>query len=131
MTTSSPQVSGAALIIDDDQSMCELLNDALSRHGYRTAWETSAEQAYRALQERDFDVVLTDLSMEGMNGLELCERVTASHPDLPVVVITASPEPSRWIPTYWRWRWSERCGTARSPGRSSACATRSGLRRGR
>ena len=37
----------------------------------------------------DFDVVVTDLNMRGMNGLELCERIVANRPDVPVVVITA------------------------------------------
>jgi two-component system response regulator AtoC len=77
------------LIIDDDRSMCEVLAEWLSLRGHQPTWRTSAAQAHQLLGERDFDVVLTDLSMEGMNGLELCERVVSSDADLPVIVVTA------------------------------------------
>ena len=40
-------------------------------------------------QPRDFDVVVTDLNMREMSGIELCERVAANRPDVPVVVLTA------------------------------------------
>jgi DNA-binding NtrC family response regulator len=82
-------MTGQVLIVDDDQSMVETLTKAMTRRGFAVTWKTSATDALQLLDEQDFDVVVTDLHMEGMNGLEFCERVTANRPDVPVVMITA------------------------------------------
>jgi len=77
------------LIVDDDTSMCELLAEGLVQHGYEARWSASAHEALVQLAERDFDVVLTDINMRDMSGLELCQKTTQAHPQLPVIVITA------------------------------------------
>ena len=77
------------LIVDDDTSMCELLAEGLVQHGYEARWHASPHDALAELAERNFDVVLTDINMRDMNGLELCQKATEAHPDLPVIVITA------------------------------------------
>ncbi|MEJ2658205.1 MAG: sigma-54 dependent transcriptional regulator [Desulfobacterales bacterium] len=80
---------GKILIVDDEQMMCEMLEDDLKRHGFHPTWCLSAEKAFDALKEGSFDVLLTDLNMPNMNGIELCERIVATRPDIPVIVITA------------------------------------------
>jgi two-component system response regulator HydG len=80
---------GNVLIVDDDRSMCDMLVAALTRREYCVAAATSAEEALDAIRRQPLDVVVTDLSMRGMQGLELCERIVASHPGVPVIVITA------------------------------------------
>jgi two-component system response regulator HydG len=82
-------MSGRILIVDDDQSMCELLEADLSRRGFQISCFTSADEAFHALQEKEFDTVLTDLQMPGMDGLDLCNRIVLNWPDVPVIVITA------------------------------------------
>ncbi|MGP8152643.1 MAG: sigma-54-dependent transcriptional regulator [Smithella sp.] len=82
-------MSGQILIVDDDQSMCELLEADLSRRGFQISCFTSADEAFHALQDKEFDVVLTDLQMPGMDGLDLCNRIVLNRPDIPVIVITA------------------------------------------
>jgi two-component system response regulator HydG len=82
-------MNGRVLIIDDDQSMCELIDESLSHKGFETEWRTSADEGFRLLDGQEFDAVLTDLNMRDMNGLELCERIVSSRPDIPVVVVTA------------------------------------------
>ncbi|HET7543274.1 MAG TPA: sigma-54 dependent transcriptional regulator [Polyangiaceae bacterium] len=77
------------LIVDDDTSMCELLAEGLVQHGYEASFRASAPEALTLLAEREFDVVLTDINMRDMSGLELCQKATEMHPDLPVIVITA------------------------------------------
>jgi len=77
------------LIVDDDPSMCELLAEGLVQHGYEASFRASAPEALAQLAERAFDVVLTDINMRDMSGLELCQKATEAHPDLPVIVITA------------------------------------------
>lgn len=80
---------GRVLIIDDDQSMCEMLETDLRRRGFDPSWHTSAVKAFENVKNEDFDVILTDLMLPGMNGIELCERIAANRPDVPVVVMTA------------------------------------------
>src|SRR5262249_24600214 len=77
------------LIVDDDPEMCALLSSGLSRRAYLTAAHPDAASALSALDAADFDAVITDLNLRGMNGAELCERLAGKRPDIPVVVITA------------------------------------------
>ncbi len=78
-----------ALVVDDDKTMCEMLRANLTRRGYEVVTCNIAQDAFDTLRTTDFDVVVTDLNMRGMNGLELCERIVADRPDVPVVLITA------------------------------------------
>ncbi|HYP99993.1 MAG TPA: sigma-54 dependent transcriptional regulator [Polyangiaceae bacterium] len=77
------------LIVDDDTSMCELLAEGLVQHGYEARWNSSPQEALAQLADHEFDVVLTDINMRDMSGLELCQKATEAHPQLPVIVITA------------------------------------------
>jgi two-component system response regulator HydG len=82
-------VSGRALLVDDDRSLCETLQAGLSRRGFAVDFRTSADEALALIAGEDFDVVVTDLNMQGTGGLALCERVVEHRQDLPVVVLTA------------------------------------------
>jgi len=82
-------MSGRILVVDDDVALCEALEKGLSRRGFEVAAQQGGEQALQWLADHDVDVVLTDINMRGMNGLELCERIVANRPDVPVLVITA------------------------------------------
>ena len=77
------------LVVDDDREMLELLRVQLGRRGYDATATADGGEAFARLDGEDFDVVVTDLNMRGMNGIELCQRVVANRPDVPVVVITA------------------------------------------
>jgi len=77
------------LVVDDDESMCALLGAELAARGFEPSLETDPERVLESLRSRDVDVVITDLKMRGMNGVELCERIVAARPDLPVVLLTA------------------------------------------
>jgi two-component system, NtrC family, response regulator AtoC len=82
-------MTGRVLIVDDDQTMAETLTKAMTRRGFIVTARTSAGEALQVLEQQDFDVVVTDLHMEGMNGFALCERIVANRPDVPVIMITA------------------------------------------
>jgi DNA-binding NtrC family response regulator len=83
------QVQGRILIIDDDRSMCEILESALRRRDFEVAWRTSPDEGLRVLGDQDFDVVVTDLNMQGMSGVDLCRQIAENREDIPVVVMTA------------------------------------------
>ncbi len=82
-------MSGRILVVDDDKNMCELIEADLSRRGFQISYRTSADEAFHLLHDQEFDTVLTDLQMPGMDGLELCNRIVLNRPDIPVIVITA------------------------------------------
>jgi len=82
-------MSGRILIVDDDLNMCEMIANYLEDNGFETVWYTVADDAFSALKCEKIDVVLTDLQMAGMDGIELCDRVVKNWPDIPVVVMTA------------------------------------------
>jgi two-component system response regulator HydG len=80
---------GRILIVDDDSSLCDLIESDLRLRGLEPRGHTRAEEAFEALKAEDFDVVLTDLRMPGMDGIDLCTRIVANRPDIPVIVTTA------------------------------------------
>jgi two-component system, NtrC family, response regulator AtoC len=77
------------LVVDDEPEMATVVEQALTRRGYFAARENSADAAWERLQSDDFDVVITDLNMRGMSGVELTDRIAKNRKDLPVIVITA------------------------------------------
>jgi len=81
-------MKGNVLVVDDDQAMCEMLELDLKHRGFQVTWYTMAENAFENLKEADFDVVLADIHLPGMTGIELCERISANRPDIPVIAIT-------------------------------------------
>ncbi len=77
------------LVVDDDAAMCAMLATTLGRRGFAVTTCDTGAAAMAALDPGDVDVVVTDLNMRGMSGLELCRQIVADRPDVPVVVITA------------------------------------------
>ncbi len=77
------------MIVDDERSMCELLEADLRLRDFLTSSFTSGADALPAFSRDDFDVVLTDVTMPGLSGIDLCSRLVAARPDVPVVVMTA------------------------------------------
>jgi DNA-binding NtrC family response regulator len=82
-------VKPRVLIVDDERSMCELIEVDLRIRDFAPVWFTAAEEAFDAICREEYDVVLTDLRMPGMDGIRFCSRIVANRPDVPVVVMTA------------------------------------------
>jgi two-component system response regulator HydG len=83
-------MEGRILVIDDVQDDCDLLSMMLGREGAEVVTTTSVSDALERLGREDFDVVLTDLGMQEIGGLEVCQRVNGINPHLPVVVVTGA-----------------------------------------
>ena len=77
------------LVVDDEVGMGTLLRNSLTREGYAVTTAPSAEVALQSLAEHDMDVVLTDLRMPGMGGMELVREIHASRPETHVILMTA------------------------------------------
>lgn len=77
------------LVVDDENSMCEFMKIMLGKEGYDVDAEQDGHRAVERVSEKPYDLVIADLMMPQMSGLELMEEVRGTHPDLPFLVMTA------------------------------------------
>ena len=77
------------LIIEDDNSVASALQDLLRAEGFTVEMQTDSAAGLAAAQNGIHDVVITDLQMPGVGGLEIIEQLQAAKPHLPVILITA------------------------------------------
>ena len=77
------------MIVDDELSMCEFLEITLQREGYRISSFTDALAAVASLERENYDLVICDLKMPGMNGLEMLRTVKKKSPATETIMITA------------------------------------------
>jgi len=76
------------LILDDEPIVCKRLKPFFQKAGYEAEAYNVPEEALARVKERRFDVVITDLKMEGLDGFTFLSKVKALHPDTDVIVIT-------------------------------------------
>jgi DNA-binding response OmpR family regulator len=77
------------LVVEDDEAIYEPLVRALSRDGYDVEHATTGEAALDRLQDGDFDLLVLDLGLPGMDGIAVCRQVRERHGSLPVLMLTA------------------------------------------
>jgi len=90
------------LLVEDDDDNRELMAEVLSASGYEVLSAASGQQGLETLAKNTVDVVVTDVGMPGMGGLELARAAKAIAPKIPVVIVTG---------------WAERDDIARARGR--------------
>ena len=76
------------LIVDDEKNIRKMLSEMLSGEGYFVTEASGGREALKALAERDFDIVLSDLIMPKMDGIKLLEKIKQSYPDIAVIILT-------------------------------------------
>src|SRR3954454_16637710 len=81
-----------ALVVDDDVTVREVVTRYLDRSGYRIEVAGDGEQALRAVAGRVPDIVILDLMLPRLGGLEVCRRLRRERTDLPIVMLTALGE---------------------------------------
>ncbi|RJP49672.1 MAG: DNA-binding response regulator [Anaerolineaceae bacterium] len=86
------KITGHILIIDDEASLRKTLARILQQAGFEVTTAENAEQGLDFLKTTTFDLVLTDLRMPGIQGLEMLKQIQASDPSLPVILFTAQPD---------------------------------------
>src|SRR3954462_1906168 len=77
------------LVVEDDESLRRVMQFQLEKAGHKTAVAANANQALEVLDHDAQDVVITDLNLPGMSGLELLKKVRAEHPETVTIVVTA------------------------------------------
>ena len=81
------------LVVDDEQSMRDFLKILLQKEGFRVDTGIHAENALELLKESHYDLVISDIRMPGMSGLEMLGIIKEQYPNLPVIMITAFASP--------------------------------------
>jgi diguanylate cyclase (GGDEF)-like protein len=81
-------VSTRVLVVDDEEIVCEVLAEMLKAYGYQVRTETDGRNVIDLLWQEHFDVVLLDLMMPAISGLELLRQLKQSFEELPVIMVT-------------------------------------------
>src|SRR6266446_6516427 len=82
-------MTASILVVDDEKAIQEILAFTLTAEGYEVATVGSGEEALTRVEQQDFDVILTDIVMPGVDGLEVLERSRLLNPRASVIVMTA------------------------------------------
>lgn len=93
----------AILFVDDHEVLARLSCEILQMQGYRAEYAYNANDALAKFEREQYDMLVTDYRMEGMNGLELARLIHKKSPDVPVIIVTGytpeedSGEVSAWL----------------------------------
>jgi len=79
----------AVLLVEDDDAIAAPLSRALGREGYEVTVEDNGTSALASALSGDYDLLILDLGLPGMDGLEVCRQLRANRSDLPVLMLTA------------------------------------------
>ncbi|MGH9448104.1 MAG: response regulator, partial [Terriglobia bacterium] len=88
----SVQNTGRVLVVDDEPSVCQLMNDALLREGYECRSCSSGEEALNLLRQEAFDVIVADLYMPGITGMSLLEEGRRVQPQSAFLMATGESD---------------------------------------
>jgi DNA-binding NtrC family response regulator len=82
------QSKTSILILDDEPIVSKRLKPSLEKKGYEVETFTDSTEALKRTRQRSFDIVITDLKMEGLDGMQFLSEVKKNSPDTEVIVIT-------------------------------------------
>lgn len=77
------------LIVEDEDTLCESLKRVFTKEGYETDIADSAEAAFELLKDKTYDLIITDIILPGISGIELLSKYKKQNPDQKVVIMTA------------------------------------------
>ena len=80
---------GKILVVDDEESMCQYLSILLQKEGYEVTTVNSGLQALQVIENDQFNVVMTDIQMPKMDGIQLLKGIKSIDPTTPVIIMTA------------------------------------------
>lgn len=81
-------IQAHALLVDDELGFIEIMTKRLKRRGFRVTSVLSGTEALRSLRRQDYDVVVLDLKMEDMDGIEVLRILKTIAPEIPVIILT-------------------------------------------
>jgi len=91
MKKTEKDASARILVVDDDVGIRQLVQSLLQRAGYRADTVEDALEAQKRLAKEDVDVVISDIMMPGLTGIDLLKSLQKDAPDVPVILMTGNP----------------------------------------
>jgi len=85
-------VEDRILIVDDEEVICNILARRLTREGYSCVAAHNGKEALNHFYKDNFSLIISDIKMPEMDGIELLKKVKAVHPNMLVIMVTAYPE---------------------------------------
>jgi len=79
----------SVIVIDDEKVVCDMTKLVLSIEGYEVETFTDSKKALERIKEKEFDLVITDLKMEDVDGMDILKTVNKLYPNTKVIMITA------------------------------------------
>ena len=79
------------LMIDDDEELCEEITEILTNEGYRVTTAFDGLNGNRLIEKYDYDIVILDIKMPGLSGLDILEGIKGQDKELKVIVLTGRP----------------------------------------
>lgn len=80
------------LVVEDDETIGSVLESSLRAHGHHVMWQRTGRSALRVASETEFDLVLLDLGLPDLDGVEVCRQLRANNPTTVLVILTARTE---------------------------------------
>jgi len=77
------------VVIDDEKIVCSMVQRILAQEGYEVETFTDSPQALERIKEKKFDLVITDLKMENIDGMDILKEVNQRYPEAKVIMLTA------------------------------------------
>jgi DNA-binding NtrC family response regulator len=82
-------MAGRLLIVEDEDTLCKSLQRVFSKEGYEVDRADSAESAFKLLENKSYDLIITDIILPGISGIELMTKYRETNPAQKVIIITA------------------------------------------
>jgi DNA-binding response OmpR family regulator len=77
------------LIVEDDERLAALIKRGLEEHGYATAVAYDGQMGLRLFSQSRFDLIITDIILPKLSGIDMCKQIRITHPDVPIIMLTA------------------------------------------
>ena len=77
------------LVVDDEESILAVISQVLGENGYEVTMAASGKEAWRIFQDNPFPLVITDIVMNEMTGIELLQKIKENHPEVQVIIMTS------------------------------------------
>ena len=81
-------IEAHVLLVDDEEDFLETLSERLESRGLKVSSVTSGEEAISQVEGKNYDAIVVDLAMPGMDGIETIKRIKDKHPDLEIIMLT-------------------------------------------
>jgi DNA-binding NtrC family response regulator len=82
------KMEASVLLVDDEEQFLDALSQRLETRGLKVDTVTSGEEALKQVEDQNFDAIIVDLAMPGIDGIETLKRIKEKRPDLEIIMLT-------------------------------------------